>query len=265
MDRDKLHVSFDFGSVAEQHLSSGTRDDFKLQVDRELAIVKRWWIKEDWTPNLIEKLQITVSSSYRISRALVPAWEGRQGHVEFPARRINESKAAIAHELVHVFFPNGNRLLAEGLAIYLQQLIGGNPAFPNFGRPLHEAAREALADIVPGFAATDPEGLRALHLTDLDQIATPNPLTLRVGPHVYGEEPRGQWRLYLIAGSFVQFLIDDHGLENFRALYARTPLMPSKLNSGTSGRWHDVYGRHLDDFEAEWKSLICANAGVGNA
>jgi hypothetical protein len=185
--------------------------------------------------------------------------------MEFPARRVAEGKAAILHELAHVFFPNGNRLLAEGLAIHLQQLIGGNPAFPNFGRPLHEVAREVLEDIVPEFAPADPASLKSLHLTELDRIATPNPLALRLGPDTYGEEPRGQGRLYPIAGSFVQFLIDKHGLGKFRDLYARTPLVPSQLNGGTPSRWHHVYGRPLDAFEAEWKSLICTNAGVGNA
>ncbi len=40
--------------------------------------------------------------------------------MEFPAWRVNAGKAAILHELAHVFFPNGNRFLAEGLAVYLQ-------------------------------------------------------------------------------------------------------------------------------------------------
>jgi hypothetical protein len=118
---------------------------------------------------------------------------------------------------------------------------------------------------VPEFAPADPTSLKSLHLAELDRIATPNPLALRLGLDAYGEEPRGQGRLYPIAGSFVQFLIDNHGLGKFRDLYARTPLVPSQLNGGTPSRWCDVYGRPLDTFEAEWKSLICTNAGVGNA
>jgi hypothetical protein len=33
--------------------------------------------------------------------------------MEFPAWRVMAGEAAIMHELVHVYFPNGNRLLAE--------------------------------------------------------------------------------------------------------------------------------------------------------
>jgi hypothetical protein len=265
LDREKISVSFDFGYAPKQDLSPDGQEDFKAAFHRELASVRAWWVKEDWNPALIGSLQVSVWSEYKISRALVPAWEGQHGRMEFPVGRVVEGKAAIVHELVHVFFPNGNRLLAEGLAIHLQQLIGGNPAFPNFGRPLHEVAREVLEDIVPEFAPGDPTSLKSLHLTQLDRVATPNPLALRVGLDAYGEEPRGQGRLYPIAGSFVQFLIDNHGLAKFCELYARTPLVPSQLNGGTPGRWHDIYGRPLAAFEAEWKSLICTNVGVGNA
>lgn len=103
------------------------------------------------------------------------------------------------HELVHVLWPNGNRLLAEGLAVHLQAEIGGNPAFPNFGRPLHQLVCERLCELIP---ASPPTSLDAVRIADLDAIATPAPLGLTIGDHVYGEGARGQsiiyagWRLY---------------------------------------------------------------------
>jgi hypothetical protein len=90
----------------------------------------------------VPELRVVVSDQYQISKSLVPAWSGRAGQMEFPSRRVIAREAAIAHELIHVFFPNGNRFLAEGLAVYVQTAIGGNPAFPNFGKPLHELVRE---------------------------------------------------------------------------------------------------------------------------
>ena len=67
-----------------------------------------------------------------MSGLAIPAgWNSRSGEL-FPATRL------IAHELAHVLFPNGNRFLAEGLAVYLQAAIGGKPEFPNFGRSLHQ-------------------------------------------------------------------------------------------------------------------------------
>ena len=60
--------------------------------------------------------------------------------MEFPAWRVLARKAAILHELVHVFFPSGNRFLAEGLAVHLQAEIGGNPVTRSSGRRLRAGA-----------------------------------------------------------------------------------------------------------------------------
>ena len=184
------------------------------------------------------------------------AWDGHPGRMEFPAWRVIAGKAAITHELVHVFFPNGNRFLAEGLAIYLQSAIGANPAFPNFGRPLHDLARKLLQEMVPGFSRGDPSSLKQVHLCELDEIPTPRPLTLRVGQEFYGEEPRGQARIYSIAGSFTQFLIEARGLERFYALYSETPLSPLAQNAGMLERWLSVYDVSLSELEYEWKTML---------
>jgi hypothetical protein len=178
--------------------------------------------------------------------------------MEFPTGRVVTRMAAIAHELIHVFFPNANRFLAEGLAVYLQARIGGNPAFPNFGRPLHTLARDRLCEMVPAFTLGDTKSLDKIHLADLDEIATPNPLTLQVGQDFHGEEPRGQALIYPIAGSFVQFLIEIHGMKKFRALYMRTPLVPFERTPGLADRWN-IYERLLADLEFEWKSLMVSD------
>ena len=186
----------------------------------------------------------------------MPAWYGHAGHMEFPAWRVIARKAAIAHELAHVFFPNGNRFLAEGLAVHLQAEIGGNPAFPNFGMPLHELALKNLRNMAPG----DPRCLDLINLADLDALATPGPLELRVGAELYGEEPRGQSHLYSLAGSFARFLIEMHGMDRFRALYALSPLVPLQQNAGTPGRWMDVYGVSLATLQDGWTSLLGSTA-----
>jgi hypothetical protein len=177
--------------------------------------------------------------------------------MEFPTHRVVERKAAIIHELTHVFFPNGNRLLAEGLAVYMQHLIGGNPAFPNFGRPPHELMPEISREIIPGFRCGDPASLEQLSLARLDRIATPNPLTLQIGAASCGVDQKGQARLYTIAGSFTQFLIETYGLTKFWGLYRATPLLPSQLNAGALERWHEIFGCPLQALAAEWKVVIC--------
>lgn len=226
---------------ADQWPTPARQDEFKVDFSQELGRLERWAVDRQWLPLPVPKLHVVVSDRYKISRSLVPAWSGHAGHMEFPAWRVSSRKAAIAHELAHVFFPNGNRFLAEGLAVYLQAEIGGNPAFPNFGRPLHELVSELLREMAPKLSRGDPKSLEQIHLGELDKIATPSPLVLRVGQEFYGEEPRGQAQIYKIAGSFVQFLIETRGLEKFHAIYLQTPLAAMAQNAGLPERWLNIY------------------------
>jgi hypothetical protein len=240
------------------------QDGFKDAFYAELASIRKWAGEENWRLEDIPDIRVHVGDRYKISKSLAPAWHGYRGYMEFPTGRVVTRRAAIAHELIHVFFPNGNRFLAEGLAVYLQHRIGGNPAFPNFGRPLHALARDRLCEMVPEFTLGDTKSLDKIHLAELDEIATPSPLTLKVGQDFHGEEPRGQALIYPIAGSFVQFLIEIHGMKKFRALCMRTPLVPFERTPGLADRWIDIYGRHLADLEFEWKSLMVSD-GLGLA
>lgn len=101
-----------------------------------------------------------------------------------------------------------------------------------------------------------PRTLAALRLADLECIGTPNPLTLCVGETLHGEDFDGQRRLYALAGSFIQFLIETYGLARFRTLYALTPLVPSKLAVGDPERWSDVYAYPFATLELKWKAII---------
>jgi hypothetical protein len=257
---DDAKATFDFDGEVEglpyPSLSPAQQDTFKADFRREVASLKQWSRREDWLPDDSADLQIFVSDEYKISRSLVPAAVDRRGRMEFPAWKAIAGEAAILHELVHVYFPNGNRLLAEGLAVFLQATIGRNPTFPNFGRPLHEMMRELAREMVPEFLPGQPESLKKICLTDLDKIATPSPLRLRVGRYLYDNTPVGQAHIYPIAGSFVQFLMETHGTNRFYALFVRTPLVPFRRDAGAPNRWMDVYGLSLTDLELQWKSMI---------
>ncbi len=227
---------------------------FKAHFARELTSLKVWCGRHRWLPSVsVTDLKVFVSDEYKISKSLMPAAVGQHGRMEVPAWKAIAGEAALAHELVHVYFPNGNRLLAEGLAIYLQSEIGGNPAFPNFGRPLREVAREMLRKMVPEFAGGNVGALEKVSLANLDKIATPSALRLRVGLNLYQDDPSGQAHIYPIVGSFAQFLVETYGLETFRVLYQKTPLKPFERNPGSSQRWAEVYGMPLDALEEEWK------------
>ena len=124
-----IAIRFDF-AASEQSLSAGERASFCADFRRELASLQTWLAHWQDSPTTLPppELHVLVSDAYKISRALVPAWERRSGVLEFPPLRVVSGKAAILHELTHVYLPNGNRFLAEGLATYLQARLGGNPA-----------------------------------------------------------------------------------------------------------------------------------------
>jgi hypothetical protein len=251
-------IRFELGSThdSDRHPSAAEQNEFKTDFCQEMTQLKNWAADVKWSAAPVAQFEVVVSDRYQISKSLVPAWSGHGGQMEFPLSRVIARKAAILHELVHVFFPNGNRFLAEGLAVHLQSAIGGNAAFPNFGKSLHENVRERLQEIAPGISRRGKQTLEQIHLPELDTIATPSPLTLRVGREVYGEEPRGQAFLYPIAGSFVQFLLETRSMEKFRVLYGQTPLMLLAQNAGSPDRWLDVYGVPLSDLGKEWKAMI---------
>jgi hypothetical protein len=251
-------INFENDGPQERRLSPTQRIALCDDIAREIARLEQWSVANGW-PHASPQLDVIVGDRYRISKSLVPAWNRQVGRMEVPARRAVTGKAAIMHELVHVFFPSANRFLAEGLAIYLQAAIGGNPAFPNFGRPLHVVAREVLRDMVPDDDAGMSEPFDAMKLADLDAIATPAPLTLRVGSNFYGEEPHGQARIYPLAGSFTQHLVEAHGLQRFHAIYSQTPLVPLEQSAGAGDRWLSAYGRPLAELEREWKAMIAGH------
>jgi hypothetical protein len=263
-----------FGTITFEFANAGTAnglppsiawDEFKADFCRDAARLQRWAAEAGWPARAIPELNVVVSDGYEISKSLVPAWSGRAGHMEFPARRVIAREAAIMHELVHVFFPNGNRFLAEGLAVYLQAALGGNPAFPNFGKPLHEHAGSLFLAAASGGSCADKHRLARCDLAELDAIATPNRLRLpAVREHDGQQQQYGSEFTYPVAGSFVKFLIETQGIDRFRTLYLQTPLVPLVKSAGASDRWLGVYGVALDALGVEWDSMIVSEFAVAD-
>lgn len=249
-------VDFCFVDGSAQSIAGLEQSRFIADFENALKSLRAWSLEQAWVQALLPNLQVVVSPEFRISRALVPAWNGRSGTIEFPARRVIAGQAAIVHELTHVFFPSGNRLLAEGLAIYLQALLGPNPTFPNFFQPLHQAALDRLYDTMPAARSSASSVLDEFQLASLDAIPTPNPLTLEIGGRFCGEDKDGQATLYCLAGSFVEFLINGYGLERFHRLYNLTPLRIGELDAGSTRRWLEAYDLSLSDLETRWKAFL---------
>jgi hypothetical protein len=195
-----------------------------------------------WGATFAGRLAIEIDDAPGPSMALVPAWRGERGRMIFRARAVRERSAATVHEVVHVFAPNANRFLAEGLAVYGHEKLRGPSAYPNFARDLHAAARELA-----------PQA----DLAALERLATPARLELPGGL----TEPQG----YVVAGSFVRVLVERHGLDRFRALYAETPLVPGGRDPGDPARWRRTYGVPFAALVAEWRGVVeGGSGGVGS-
>lgn len=208
-------------------LSGSDKSDFEADFRNSLKRVCRWWGETYGGPFAID-----IDESRGPSMALVPAWRGHHGDMLFRAGTVRLGRAAITHEIVHVLAPNANRFLAEGLAVYTHADQRGQPAYPNYSKDLNTEAAKLLARADIG---------------TLERLATPTRLQL---PDLDGRDA------YIIAGSFVGFLIEQHGLEKFQELYALTPLVTGARNAGAPERWQQVYELGLATLAADWRASL---------
>ena len=226
----EIQVEGPGATVIAEDLSEQAARAYLAKVIGARAKVEAWWGK-----TYTGDLRVEVNRSNRIAMAMVPAWRGNWGTVLMPRYRVVRGSDPTMHEIVHVYAPNQNRFLAEGVATYAHFLLGGNPAFPTFGDDLGERAK-AIA--------------RKIDLRILDGITTPTPLTRSGYDNV---------DCYIVAGSFVGFLIETYGMETFRKHYALTPFTPGKrTKAGDPDRWTKSYGKRLPQLGAEWRRKIGA-------
>ena len=108
---------------------------FQSEMQRARVKVRDWW-----GASFEGSISIQTNTERVLSMALIPAWRGERGQMIFGAKRVNAGEAATVHEMIHVYAPNANRFLAEGLAVYGHDLLGGPPAYPNFGKSLDDIA-----------------------------------------------------------------------------------------------------------------------------
>jgi len=102
----------------------------------DYAVSERKKVEAFWGPTWKKTIHIHVDSSYQISKALVPAFQGNRGFMEMSLSLVREKRGALLHEVVHIYAPNSNVFLAEGLAVYLQHKLEETPAFQTLVRIL---------------------------------------------------------------------------------------------------------------------------------
>jgi hypothetical protein len=159
------------------------------------------------------------------------AWNGALGIVKYPVRRINEGKSVYAHELAHIHSPNNVRYLAEGLAVFLEEIVGNINGMPTFGKTLEFRLRTYLA--------TYPMLSLALDLAKFDQLdvgstnSGDNMARAEFGlANAIPDNIDRAFATYTVSASFVKFLIQTYGIIKFKGLYDLTPFK-NKLEVST--------------------------------
>ncbi|WP_446688947.1 hypothetical protein [Priestia megaterium] len=150
----------------------------------------------------------------------------------------------LAHELTHTmlgfgelsssnFNEKNGYFTQEGMAVYLQEKLSPNKKiFPTNSLEIHSLMKFIY------------ENGREIPLKQL---------TSNTVSHDYFNSNdktianRLLWESYIEAGSFVEFLIDKYGIENFLKVY-NSPNIQVALNK--------VYKKSLDDLENDWLSFI---------
>jgi len=153
---------------------------------------------------------------------LIPANRIR-GDAPGPPSEIAGRGPSITHEITHVIsLSQGkpSRYLDEGLAVFMQEKFGTDKSYPNMGGDVHRITAKLIKTIGEFIAIDKLEKTRDASVPEnLRRLA------------------------YLQEGSFVRYLIEEYGLNDFMAMY-----------EGKS--YEKIYNKSIEDLENEWKEFI---------
>jgi hypothetical protein len=148
--------------------------------------------------------------------------------------RSETPKGPYLHEIVHIIAWEWHDLwIREGLAVFLNDELGGYPTYPNYGTELNTATAHSLSDA---------NGRRALTL-----VATAKRVP---GPVMYEYNVRQPF--YIQSGAFAKHLWKTMGRENFLQVYRSKDLVSV---------YQQLEGHSLLEEKARWlDSLRVATA-----
>ena len=122
------------------------------------------------------------------------------------------------HETVHIIAWDWNTLwLKEGLAVHLNDRLGGYAAFPNFGESVDDFAGRVLS-------REFPPAMEALDLVGENGIPR------------FGDR-RVRRMFYILAGSYAGYLLREWGVEKFMRVYAAKNTQAAILKETGKPAW----------------------------
>lgn len=175
-----------------------------------------------------ERTEFFVHGARRPSHAITAYWPRRFLHPVIFLTYAKARRTPCLHEIVHIVAWDWYALwLKEGLAVVLNDRLGGYGAFPNFGRPLDDMAREFDGSgLFPATAAWDLVGENGV-----PQFA--NRKIRRI--------------FYIFSGSFVAYLERKIGLPT---------LMKVNSAEDTASAILRLTGKPVERWKSEWRSTL---------
>jgi len=196
---------------------------------------------------MTELIQNTVQTNYNPSKKIHISLHNGPGvstgfRSNIKLYFIIEEKYPLVHELSHTLLGYGENFSAEsgyftqeGFAVYMQTKYG-KPSFPNYGISEHNIMRYLIKSHrnIPLYKLiedkSDDELFRPLGTTPQDYALV--------------------WLSYLHAGSFVKYVFETYGNENFEKIYNKTNL---------ANVIEENYGKSIETLEKEWINYILEN------
>jgi len=132
-----------------------------------------------------------------------------------------EKKTPYLHETVHILSPGFSSLwVREGLAVYLNDKLGGYSSFPNYGKDID--------------------------LSAIEYLTIPKNQLLHVGengiPKIFqNNEERKEF--YILSGSFVKYIENKIGIQKLMIIYKATD---------TQKAFQEVTQKSIEDWKKDW-------------
>jgi hypothetical protein len=174
-----------------------------------------------------------------------------------------------AHELVHIFqssYGNPPGLLMEGMAVALAgaHWEGSKAPFTYVDLPTLPTAPRGSFDTVPELAYWQNYPLHKLagHVTGVNPVSSdrygeiPSREDLRPSRIMYwGSGLSEMWYVYCLGGSFVHYLVQEHGWDPFLEVYRRSSSSQLQGES-VEAVFSDVYGSGIAGLEEQWLEFL---------
>lgn len=206
--------------IEKRYLSKAKAKRLHRKIDKSIHEIEDFiGIKFDTDAYKADKIEYFIHSKREPSHTITAYQPRKYMHPVIFLSHASMNRAPYVHETVHIIAWNWHSLwLKEGLAIFINDKLGGYPSFPNFGKNIDRYAK------------------RNLHLSSILAKIGQNGV-----PRFSNQTERGVF--YIFSGSFVKFIYENIGIEKLMKIYH---------DENTSKAVEEVTGKEIDIWKKEW-------------